>query len=263
MLIDTHCHLHDLEFFEAEFATEAKKRAKAMGVEKIIVIGTSDTDSKAAQRFAMGSGTGEAEIYWTYGIHPNETSEQGFKFLENYRFWREKEEPIAIGEVGLDYHYSGHDKKKQWRLFEEMLALAEKEKLPAVFHVREAFEDFLSIVDNFPKVCGVVHSFTDNKKNLKKALERGFYIGVNGMATYSTLPMPPLEKILLETDAPFLTPEPFRDKINESAYVREVALWLGNQLGVDVAEIARQTTANAEKLFNFSNSMSRSGKTKK
>ena len=160
--------------------------------------------------------------------------------------------PIAIGEVGLDYHYEGYNREAQIRLFEEMLQLAVDNDLPVSFHVREAFDDFFAVVANFPSVRGVVHSFTDSKKKLKRILnETDFYVGVNGLATYSTLPLPPLERILLETDAPFLTPVPFRGIINEPGYVREVAEWLAAKLALKPEIIGRETSKNARKLFNF------------
>ena len=160
--------------------------------------------------------------------------------------------PVAIGEVGLDYHYEGYDRKAQIRLFEEMLQLAVDYELPVSFHVREAFDDFFPVVKNFPTVKGVVHSFTDSKKVLKRILnETEFYVGVNGLATYSTLPVPPLERILLETDAPFLAPVPYRGEKNEPAYVAEVAKWLAGRLGIETKVVAVTTTSNVEKLFKI------------
>ena len=160
--------------------------------------------------------------------------------------------PVAIGEVGLDYHYEGYDRKAQIRLFEEMLQLAVDYDLPVSFHVREAFDDFFPVVANFPMVEGVVHSFTDSKKVLKRVLnETEFYVGVNGLATYSTLPVPPLERILLETDAPFLAPVPYRGEKNEPAYVAKVAEWLAGKLGVGTKVVAGATTSNTKKLFKI------------
>ena len=133
-----------------------------------------------------------------------------------------------------------------------MLQLAKDNDLPVSFHVREAFDDFFEIVKDYPEVRGVVHSFTDSKKTLKRILnETDYYIGVNGLATYSTLPTPPLERILLETDAPFLTPEPFRGIINECAYVRNVAEWLSVKLGVSIDIIEKETTQNGERLYRI------------
>ena len=268
MLIDTHCHLHDRQFFTEEQAEEMVKRAQEKGVERIICIGTDPEDSLAARDFAEK----HENVYWTYGIHPEETiGREEYPFEEHV--WRRAKRgateprndgregafrervssrPIAIGEVGLDYHSEGFDREAQIRLFEEMLQLAVDNDLPVSFHVRNAFPDFFAVVSNFPAVRGCVHSFTDSKKTLRKILETtDFYVGVNGLATYSTLPTPPLERILLETDAPFLTPAPFRGIINEPGYIYEIAQWLSTKLGVEFEIIEKETTKNAERLFNF------------
>ena len=252
-LIDTHCHLHDREFFSEKQAEGMLERAREREVKKIICIGTNPQDSMNAADFASK----HDDVYWTYGIHPEyavSEIESGLfsSGLESMIRKGLNEAPIAIGEVGLDYHYEGYDRGKQIKLFEEMLQLAQDNNLPLSFHVREAFDDFFPIIKNFPEARGVVHSFSDNKKNLKRILtETGFYVGVNGMATYSTLPTPPLERALLETDAPFLTPKPFRGIINESGYIPEIARWLSEKLAVSFEEVERETTKNAEKLFGF------------
>ena len=242
MLIDSHCHLHDREFFTDEEAEEALKKAHDAGVKKIICIGTSREDSLMARDFASV----HKNVYWTYGIHPEHAGrEEQLKY--NFEVL-----PVAIGEVGLDYHYEGYDRKAQIRLFEEMLQLAVDYELPVSFHVREAFDDFFPVVKNFPTVKGVVHSFTDSKKVLKRILnETEFYVGVNGLATYSTLPVPPLERILLETDAPFLAPVPYRGEKNEPAYVAEVAKWLAGKLEIETKVVAVTTTSNVENLFKI------------
>ena len=291
MLIDSHCHLHDREFFTAEQAEEMVGRAHGAGVEKIICIGTSHEDSLAARDFANT----HEDVYWTYGIHP-ESAGQGLSEpvfsdvgleksgtsyagqqgeppatqanlsvssgiyvpdFSNQDFIHQKKQVsstrlVAIGEVGLDYHYEGYDREAQIRLFEQMLQLATDNDLPVSFHVREAYDDFFPILANFPKIKGVVHSFTDSKRVLRRILnETEFFVGVNGLATYSTLPTPPLERILLETDAPFLTPNPFRGIINEPAYVRRVAEWLSRKLGQEYQTIEVETTKNARKLFGI------------
>ena len=267
MLIDTHCHLHDREFFEADEAEKMIARANKAGVEKIICIGTSHEDSLAARDFANDHNN----IYWTYGIHPQEARGQleacfegdfggccrdgGREPREDGRERPDPREvmpqlPIAIGEVGLDYHYDGYDREAQIKLFEEMLQLATDNDLPVSFHVREAFPDFFGVVANFPKVRGVVHSFTDSKKTLKRILnETEFFVGVNGLATYSTLPLPPIERILLETDAPFLAPVPHRGGTNEPAYITDIAEWLASKLDISATEVAQITTDNASRLF--------------
>lgn len=243
MLVDSHCHLHDREFFSAKQAEIFLENAKKNDVNQVVCIGTDHEDSLAAKEFART----HENVFWTYGIHPENA--------ENYKVSLEKNEKlVAIGEVGLDYHYETKNREAQIRLLEEMLQLAKDNDLPVSFHVREAFDDFFAVVANFPEIRGVVHSFTDNKKNLKKVLEKGFFVGVNGLATYSTLPLPPLERIILETDAPFLTPVPNRGKINQPAYIKDIAIWLSNKTGLSLEEITEKTTENARKLFNIPNS---------
>lgn len=218
------------------------ERARAAGVEKIICVGTSHADSLKASDFAAH----QTGVYWTYGIHPENIATP---VPENT--WGQNA-PIAIGEVGLDYHYDEFNREAQIKLFESMLQLATDHDLPVSFHVREAFPDFFAVIKNFPKVRGVVHSFTDSKKTLKRILnETDFYVGINGLATYSTLPTPPIERTLLETDAPFLAPRPFRGKINEPSYIPEIAAWLSEKINLDVKDVAKITTKNAETLFQI------------
>ena len=256
-LIDTHCHLHDREFFSEAQAEEMLIRAREYNVQQIICIGTSHEDSLAAAKFAAS----HDNAYWTYGVHPEYAGKNNSRFTERIL---EQDNGgklsllVAIGEVGLDYHYEGYGRAAQIQLFEQMLQLAVDNDLPVSFHVREAFDDFFPVVANFPTVRGVVHSFTDSKKILRRVLnETEFYVGVNGLATYSTLPTPPLERILLETDAPFLTPVPFRGIINEPAYVSAVAKWLGTRLGLRYELIEEETTKNAKQLFNLQHTILR------
>lgn len=280
-LVDTHCHLHDREFFEPTQAEAMVARAAANGVRRLICIGTDVADSRQAREFAMR----HMNVEWTYGVHPEyATQTEGCdcaKELDRLiaegeaqtgvngpqtqtetndaqveasgkASARHAKPPIAIGEVGLDYHVEGYDRSAQIRLLNEMLQLALDRGLPVSFHIREAYDDFFPVVANFPGLTGVVHCFTDNKRNLRRILEEtGFYVAVNGLATYATLPTPPLSRILLETDAPFLTPVPFRGIINESAYIRNIAEWLVAKLGVTFELIEHETTKNAENLFRF------------
>ena len=264
MLIDAHCHLHDPQFFSAEEAESALKKAHEAGITKIICIGTDPKDSLVARDFAEA----HDNVYWTYGIHPSEATKElqfgTFQNLikrelarkprggENERRGPKCKRLVAIGEVGLDYHYEGYDRETQIRVFEQMLQLAKDNDLPVSFHVREAFADFFGVVANFPTVRGVVHSFTDSKKVLKKILnETNYYVGVNGLATYSTLPTPPIDRILLETDAPFLAPIPHRGDKNEPAYIADIAKWLAEKMDLSIEEIAEKTTANTSKLFDI------------
>ncbi len=253
-LIDTHCHLHDQEFFTPEQAEAILKEAAERNVREIIVIGTDPDDSAAASKFASA----HDNVYWTYGIHPEHASDwrqdESDELLQDYA-----ELLVAIGEIGLDYHYDGYDRGAQIKLFERMLQLALDLHLPVSLHIREAFADAWPVLDNFPGTTGVVHSFTGSKQELKRALDRGFYIGVNGLATYTTPPLPPLEKMLLETDAPFLTPVPFRGTINKPGYVSNIATYLAGKLGVAEEILVEQTTKNARQLFNLRDPLSSAG----
>lgn len=248
MLIDSHCHLHDREFFTADQAEEMLIRAKNNDVQKIICIGTGLEDSLKARDFAKT----HENVFWTLGIHP-EGATKSYDYDELQKVITDtKEKLVAIGEVGLDYHYEPETREQQIKLFEMMCELATKNNLPLSFHVREAFDDFFAIINNFPTIRGVVHSFSDSKKNLKKILEQtDFYVGVNGMATYSTLPTPPLDRILLETDAPFLAPVPHRGETNEPAYIKNIAEWLSVKLNTNFHTVEEITTKNVEKLFNI------------
>lgn len=266
-LIDTHCHIHDRAVYDYALSHQQisrKKlaacpeiphtaedfsperiiaRAKDNGIQKIICIGTNHTDSIMAQEFAAN----HSNIFWSYGIHPEEHGLPRGNMAPDNKL-------VAIGEVGLDYHQSTSFRTQQIKLLEDMLELAQKHDLPLIFHVREAFEDFWSIIDNVHVARAVIHSFSDSHKNLQEALNRGFFIGINGLATFADLypqELPPLDKILLETDAPFLAPVPNRGQINEPAHIKDVAGWLSNELGLDFIQIAKQTTANAERLFRI------------
>jgi len=241
-LIDSHCHLHDLEWFTSEQQQDFLAQAAENSVKEIICIGTSPEDSAAARDFAAG----HKGVYWTYGIHP----EFAGKVTPDAKI-EATDKLVAIGEIGLDYHEENYDRTAQIRLFEQMLQLAKDMNLPVSLHIRGAFDDAWGVLDNFPEVRGVVHSFTGSKKCLKKTLERGFYIGVNGLSTYTTIPLPPLENMVLETDAPFLTPVPFRGTMNQPGYVRFVASYLAGKMGVEEKIIVEQTTKNARELFHL------------
>lgn len=248
-LIDTHCHLHDREFFTDTQAAQMLKNAHARNIKQIICIGTNHADSLAAKVFAES----HPNVFWTYGIHPESA--------DNYTINCPKSEKlVAIGEIGLDYHYEGYNRDNQIKLLEQMLDLAAKLDLACSFHVRDALPDFFAIVKNFSSLKpSVLHSFSDSKENFETALSRGFYIGLNGLATFANLDcykdLTPdfLGRVVLETDAPFLTPVPNRGKINEPGNVADVAAWLSHKLGVSAKIVAEKTTNNARRIFNLPN----------
>jgi len=248
MLIDTHCHIH-----EADYPLDSEAvivHAREAGVSQMICVGTSEDSSREALRFAVA----HDDVFAAIGVHPHD-SKDGLG--EIARFAPAKEQKlIAIGEIGLDYFYSHSPRETQIAALETQIQLALDHDLPVIFHVREAFTDFWPIFDNFHGIRGELHSFTDNEANLHEALTRGLYIGVNGISTFTKddaqkqmFAHIPLEKMLLETDAPFLTPTPFRGKVNEPAFVRNVAAFHANNRGISLDELGRLTSANARALF--------------
>ena len=250
MLIDTHSHIHDKGCYELS-PEETLAHAHENGVDKCIVIGTDPLDSIVARDFALKY----EEVWWTYGYHPNDfdgNREKLGKDLKNAASDALKgPKLVAIGEIGLDYHFDGYNREWQAYLLENRLQIAQDMKLPVSFHVRDAYDDFWPIFDNFHLATSVLHSFSDSEENLRQGMKRGLYFGVNGLATFANIPHPPLERIVFETDAPFLTPKPFRGTINKPGYVKNIADWACNYYAVDSGEVAKITTPNAEKLFNI------------
>lgn len=247
MIIDTHCHIHEADF-PLPIADVLTAMAEA-DVQKIICVGTSEKSSKEAIAFAESHPNAWASI----GVHPHDTKD-GYEELQVLASTSTR--IVAVGEIGLDYFYTHSPKELQLKALEHQIQLALEHDLPIIFHVREAFDDFWPIFDKYPGIRGELHSFTDNQQNLDKAIERGLYIGVNGISTFTkdesqkaVFDSIPLDRLLLETDAPFLTPAPFRGKVNEPAFVRNIAQYHADRRGISVDEIALATTANAEKLF--------------
>ena len=288
MLIDTHCHIHDRDTYAYavkhqqsqgnhqtidDFTSEKIiARAAEAGIGKMVCIGTTHEDSLCASAFAAQ----HDNVYWSYGIHPEECEKLVPENACDQRGAHSTASPItmgaskrfsdasflhasrlvAVGEVGLDYHSDGYNRPAQIKLLEQMLELAQQHDLPLVFHVRTdaAFRDFWPIIDNAHIKRAVVHSFSDGQEHLEAALEHDFYIGINGLATFANLyphGLPPLDRILLETDAPFLTPAPCRGQVNEPAHIKDIAQWLADKTGQSLDAVATQTTENATKLLRF------------
>ncbi len=250
MLIDSHCHIHDHEFYTAERAEEVYEHAVANAVD-MLCVGTSQPDSRAAVAFV-----GLHDHTWAIvGVHPHETKD-GVADI-GALLGEKLPKIVGIGEIGLDYYYNHSPREAQIAGLEQQLQWAIDYQLPVSFHVREAYDEFWPIFDNFKGVRGVLHSFTDVPIHLEKALERGLYIGVNGISTFARdkqdmFAAVPLERMLLETDAPFLTPVPKRGNMNEPAFVRYVAAYHAHARGISLEEISQVTSANAMSLFALS-----------
>jgi TatD DNase family protein len=264
-LFDTHCHVHELETHLTPVYDKWRQdgvertdeivlaRAREAGVTRLLVIGTSLADSEAAIAYAEA----HEGVWASIGIHPHEAHEHTDLDIQ-HQFAELADHPkvVAVGECGLDYFYTHSPKAEQTELLRFQLQLAHDHDLPLSFHVREAFDDFWPILEECPGLQGVLHSFTDSSVHMQRAVDLGLYIGVNGISTFTKdaaqLAMYqsiPLERLLLETDAPFLTPKPFRGKVCEPMHSRVTAEFLSGLRGANLETIATITTENARKLF--------------
>ena len=250
MLIDTHCHIHDLDY-PLDIKT-ILKNAQDKNVQKLICIGTDVENSRLAINFVLN----QDNMFASVGVHPNE-AQKGYKEIETL-FDVNNKSIIAVGEIGLDYHYKYSSRDIQIKALESQIEMALRHNLPIIFHVREGFDDFWPIFDNFHGIRGVLHSFTDKSFNACQGLNRGLYIGIGGFSTFAKdesqkmmFASLPLDKILLETDAPFLTPVPLRGKVNEPAYVSSIAEHQAAIRKISFEEVANTTTANACALFKL------------
>lgn len=247
-LIDTHCHIHSSDY--KLDGDEVYARSVKEGVFKMICVGTDIEDSKLAVTFVKNHKAAYASI----GVHPH-YAKNGIVGLKDLV---KENKVVAVGEIGLDYFYENSSREDQIKILEEQIQLAIENNLPIIFHIREAFDDFWPVLANFTAVRGVLHSFTDSMENLERAVSLGLYVGVNGIATFtkdrSQIEMfskIPLDNLVLETDAPYLTPKSRRGKVNEPVFVGEVAEYLSTARSTSVDELALRTTQNATNLFNL------------
>ena len=253
-LVDTHCHIHFPDYeLDPEEVIEA---AAADGVTLLIAVGCTLRDSELGVEMAQR----HDNVWASIGIHPHEAKDyvnDSLK-LQRIRNLATEQKVVAVGEIGLDYYYEHSPKEEQKQLFRFQLDIAAEHNLPVIFHVRDAFDDFFEILDDFKDIRGVVHSFSSNRGDLERILERGLHVGLNGIMTFTknqeqleAAKAVPLEKLVLETDAPFLTPVPFRGKICQPKHVRVTAEFLSDLRDESLEELAFATTRNAKTLFNL------------
>lgn len=251
MLVDTHCHIHSTDYpLDNEVVLN---NARSLGVSRLICVGTDDEDSRLAVDFASK----HSEVWASIGLHPHDAT-KGLEGIETLATLASDPHVVAIGECGLDYFYENSSPTKQADMLHAQLEIATRHNLPAIFHVREAFDDFWPIFEQYPSIQGVLHSFTDTMSNLEKALSHNLYIGVNGISTFTKNPAQkemfaaiPLKKLLLETDAPYLTPAPLRGKVNEPAFVTHVAAFHADLRTLSLKELSAATSKNATTLFKL------------
>lgn len=254
-LVDTHTHLNDGKFAGQE--AEAIARAKEAGVTRLINLGdTMASSAKAVELAAQYEG-----VYAGVGIHPEEIYELTSADDDQLARWTEAERVVAIGEIGLDYYWEKDEDKRalQRRMFIHQLDLARQLHLPVCIHDREAHGDTLAILKKEGQgLKGVLHCFSGSWEMAREIYKMGWYIGVDGPLTYkNAAKLPeivekfPLERILVETDAPYLAPVPMRGKQNEPAFVRYVAEKVAEIKGISVEMVAKQTSINAEELYGI------------
>jgi len=265
-LTDTHCHIHEAlgkddvadKWHEAGISDPAPliEHATAADVTRLLCVGCTLRDSELAIALVQK----HPKMWASIGIHPHEAAQYVEDEAARARFaaLATKSKVVAVGECGLDYFYTHSPKADQERILRFQIELALEHDLPMIFHVREAFDDFWKIFDEYKGIRGVIHSFTATEKELAEILERGLYVGLNGIMTFTkhvkqldAARAVPLDKLLLETDAPFLTPQPLRGTINEPKYVRIIAEFLANLRQESLEELAQASTTNAQHLFGI------------
>lgn len=253
MMIETHCHL---DYLKAEPLEEIRRKIKEAGITKVITIGV---DPDNLDKVLDLSNTYD-EIYFTQGIHPHDSKEA--TEVEFNKIIQRSSMPkmVAVGEIGLDYHYNNSPPEIQRSMFEKQLQIACDQDLPVVIHTREADEDTKAILKNFSSTLkrkGVVHSFTSTIDLAEFVLNEGFYIGFNGIITFKkaenvqeVVKITPAERILFETDSPFLTPVPHRGKENAPFYLPFIAAKIAELKQLDLEQLKIQVFHNSLQCFH-------------
>jgi TatD DNase family protein len=252
MMIETHCHL---DYLKAEPLLEILQKAKENGIKKLITIGVDPTNLDKVREISQL----HEEVFYTQGIHPHDAKDATDVEFEKIRSRSHEPKMVAVGEIGLDYHYNNSSPDIQRNVFEKQLQLAVENDLPVVIHTREAEEDTISILKNFStslKRKGVLHSFTSSLGLAEWALGEGFYLGFNGIITFKkaenvqeVVKITPLDRILLETDSPFLTPVPHRGKENAPYYLPFVAQKIAELKNADLNMLKQTAWDNSLRCF--------------
>jgi len=252
-MIDTHCHLTDQRL--GQQLPAVLQRAAAAGVEHMLTIATSIDDSERCVELCRDL----PQVRCTVGIHPSEADGRSLTQVPRLADLQKSPAVVAMGEMGLDYHYEFVPRTSQLAVFEAQIALADQLNRPVVIHCRQATDDVLAVLKNHPKVPAVFHCFTDGLEQARRILDSGYLLGFTGIVTFKRSDslrqvalQTPLDRMLVETDAPYLTPEPHRKRtINEPAMVVHVAALLARLKDVSIEELDQQTTENASRLFRW------------
>lgn len=254
MLFDTHAHLNAEQF--ADDQDEVIRRAKENGVDKIVNVGfnreTIPSSLALAEKYDF--------IYTAVGWHPQDAKDMREEDFDWLRDLSKHEKVIAIGEIGLDYYWDTSPKDVQQKIFRQQIQLAKELNLPIIIHDREAHQDIVDILrqEKASEVGGIMHCFSGSLEMAKECLDMNFYISFGGPVTFKNAKKPkevakqvPLERLLMETDCPYLTPEPFRGKRNESSYVKYVAEAIAQLREMETEELVKVTYHNAMNLFRL------------
>ena len=251
MLTDTHCHLYYQDL--RNDIPAVLNRAAKLGVNRFICVGTNIQDSRKCLELANA----HEKIYATAGVHPHDAKDTPKDYLDQICDLLKFDKMIAAGEMGLDYYRNISEPEIQNRVFREQLELAQSLGKPVIFHNRDADADMLKVLSDFPNVTGVAHCFSSNLETAKDFLDMGYYISFAGNLTFKNSHLPevakglPLDRILVETDSPYLSPVPYRGKPNEPGRTRLVAEKLAEIHNVSLDVIAKKTSENATALFNL------------
>lgn len=255
-IIDTHCHIA-FKDYDVDRA-DVLQRAWEAGLEAIIMIGAgseADGNQKSLELTQL-----DPRLFTTVGIHPHDASHLTPAILQNFERMAKNPRVVAVGEIGLDYHYDHAPRDVQQTAFHQQLELAVQLKLPVTIHSRDADDDVYAILKDYaPRLTGgIMHCFGGDVAFAHKVFDLGFVISIPGIVTFKkaeklqdVVRQCPLEKMLIETDAPYLAPIPYRGKRNEPAYVAEVARSIALIKGLSCEEVAQQTTANAKAVFKI------------
>ncbi|HEY1241639.1 MAG TPA: TatD family hydrolase [Bryobacteraceae bacterium] len=250
-LVDSHCHLDDSQFDNDR--EETIERARAASVETLMAIGTGSgpPDLEAAIRLAGRY----PFVYATVGVHPHDASKATTDTFERLSDLARHPKVTAFGEIGLDYHYDFSPRDVQRSVFEKQLEIAADAGLPVVIHTREAWDDTLAVLGARWRGAGIMHCFTGDARQAEQALDLGFHLAFGGVLTFPKAEevrvaarITPVDRLLVETDCPYLAPVPMRGKRNEPAFLVQTAHRLAEVRGVTTEEIAGQTTRNFERL---------------
>lgn len=255
---DSHCHLTAAAFRDDREAV--LRSARTAGVTRLVCIASNAEDARAAADFAAevraGSPTGAPAVWSTAGVHPHEVGEMAPDELVAVEALLDAEPVVAVGETGLDYFYDNSPRAEQRASFAAHLAMGAEHALPVVVHAREADDDVAAALRDMPSgTRGVLHCFTGGARAFEEAMGADWYVSFSGIASFKSFGVAdllrevPAERLLVETDAPYLAPVPNRGRRNEPAYVTLVTEAVARHLGAEAADVARLTTDNARRFY--------------